>query len=187
MAEISAPFCVNGVLAITHAEVLFTICAAQVLKPGIICIHDGLPSIADHKFNYRPNYGLVSHNVLNLLMAHLNMMLDLPTIQSGATTNENNVTVRALTDARKGLAIFKKYGFHMIRHAFGFLGGMVDFSIKKLEKVIRIAEEVSEKDAPELSIPSYDERGMESIQRYGLGMYKDDPFTTANIGKILVD
>jgi hypothetical protein len=36
-------------------------------------------------------------------------------------------------------------------------------------------------------MPSYDERGMESIQRYGLGMYKDDPLTTANIDKVFVD
>lgn len=187
MAGISAPYCYNGVLATTHAEVLFAICAAQLLNPGIICIHAGLPSIADPRFDYSPNYGLVSHNVLNMLMAHLNMMLDLPTIQSGCTTNEQNVTTRALADARTGLAIFKKYGFHMVRHAFGFLRGMVDFSIAKLERVIEIAEEVTVNDAPEVIMPVYDERGLQSIQRYGLNMYKDDPLTTANIGKVFAD
>ena len=187
MAGISAPYCYNGVLATTHAEVLFAICVAQLLNPGITCIHAGLPSIADPRFNYSPNYGLVSHNVLNMLMAHLNMMLDLPAIQSGCTTNEQDVTACALADARTGMAIFKKYGFHMVRHAFGFLRGMVDFSIVKLEQVIEIAEEVTTDDAPEVIMPVYDERGMESIQRYGLSMYKDDPLTTANIGKIFVD
>jgi hypothetical protein len=34
--------------------------------------------------------------------------------------------------------------------------------------------------------PIYDERGMESIQRIGLGMYMEDPLTTANLGKIFV-
>jgi trimethylamine:corrinoid methyltransferase-like protein len=100
MAGISAPFCYNGVLATTHAEVLFAICTAQLLNPGNICIHGGFPSIADPRFDYNPNYGLLSHNLLNLLMAHLNMMLDLPTIQSGCTTNEEHVTDRALEDAR---------------------------------------------------------------------------------------
>jgi trimethylamine:corrinoid methyltransferase-like protein len=187
MAGISAPYCYNGVLATTHAEVLFAICAAQLLNPGIVCIHAGLPSIADPRFDYSPNYGLVSHNVLNMLMAHLNMMLGLPTIQSGCTTHEQDVTTRALEDARAGLAIFKKYGFHMVRHAFGFLRGMVDFSIAKLERVIEIAEEVTAKDSPEVIMPVYDERGMESIKHYGLSMYKDDPLTTANIGKVFVD
>jgi trimethylamine--corrinoid protein Co-methyltransferase len=184
MAGISAPYCYNGVLTITHAEVLFAICAAQLLNPGCICIHAGMPSIADHRFGYIPNYGLMSHNVLNLLMAHLNMMLDLPTIQSGCSTNEEHVSERALKDARLGIALFKRYGFHMLRHSFGFLRGMVDFSIAKLEKVIQIAEDVGPDDAPEVVMPCYDERGMESIQKYGLSYYRDDPLTTANIGKI---
>jgi trimethylamine:corrinoid methyltransferase-like protein len=187
MAGISAPYCYNGVLSITHAEVMFTICAAQLLNPGIVCIHAGLPSIADPRYDYSPNYGLVSHNLLNLLMAHLNMMLGLPTIQSGCTTNEPDFNARAIEDARTGLAIFKKYGFHMVRHAFGFLRGMVDFSIAKLERVIEIADEVTADDSPELIMPVYDERGMKSIQNFGLSMYKDDPLTTANIGKIFTD
>jgi hypothetical protein len=120
-------------------------------------------------------------------MAHLNSMLDLPTIQSGCTTNEEHVTERALEDARLGLALFKRYEFHMLRHAFGFLRGMLEFSIGKLEKVIKIAEEVTMDDAPEVIMPSYDERGMESIRQYGLSLYKDDPLTTANIGKIFVN
>lgn len=187
MAGISAPYCGSGLLAITHAEALFAICAAQLLNPGITCIHAGIPTIADPRFNYSPNYGLMSHNLLNVLMAHLNMMLGLPTCQSGCTTNEQQVTERALADARAGLALFKKYGFHMVRHAFGFLRNMIDFSFAKLEQVIGFAEEVTAAEAPEVTMPVYDERGMESIQRYGLTMYKDDPLTTANIGKVFVD
>jgi hypothetical protein len=64
---------------------------------------------------------------------------------------------------------------------------MVDFSFVKLEKVIKIADEVTADDAPDVKMPVYDERGMKSIQRYGLSMYLDDPLTTANLGKIFVD
>jgi hypothetical protein len=35
--------------------------------------------------------------------------------------------------------------------------------------------------------PTYDKRGMESIQRIGLGSYMEDPLTTANLGKIFVN
>ncbi len=187
MAGISAPYCYNGVLAMTHAEVLFGICTAQLLRPGHTCIHAGFPTIADPRFEYNPNYGLKSHFVLNLLQAHLNMILDLPTFQSGCTTNEEHLTERALDDARTGQALCKKYGFHMIRHSFGFLRHLVDFSFAKMEAAIRIAEEVTADEAPDVAMPIYDDRGMESIQRVGLGMYMDDPLTTANIGREFVD
>ena len=76
MAGISAPYCYNGVLAVTHAEVLFGICASQLLNPEVTVIHAGFPTIADPRFAYNPNYGLKSHHLLNILMAHLNLMLD---------------------------------------------------------------------------------------------------------------
>lgn len=186
MAGISAPYCYNGVLAMTHAEVLFGICAAQLLNPGTACIHAGFPTIADPRIEYNPNYGLVSHNLLNLLMSHLNLMLDLPTCQSAATTHEEHPTERAYADARMGQALCKKYGFHMIRHPFAFLRYLIDFSFAKMEKAIRICEEVTADEAPDIEMPAYDERGMQSIQRVGIGMYMDDPLTTANFGRIFV-
>ena len=187
MAGISASYTYNGVLAMTHAEVLFGICAAQLLNPGVSCVHAGYPTIADPRIEYNPNYGLISHNLLNILMSHLNLMLDLPTFQSGGTTHEEHLTERAFADARMGQALCLKYGVHMIRHPFAFLRYLIDFSIAKLEKSIRIAEEVSPDDAPEVEMPVYDERGMESIKTIGLGMYMEDPLTTANLGKIFVE
>lgn len=187
MAGISAPFCYNGVLAMTHAEVLFGICAAQLLNPGVTCIHAGFPTIADPRIEYNPNYGLISHNFLNILMTHLNLMLDIPSFQSAGTTHEEHPTERAYADARMGQALCLKYGFHMMRHPFAFLRYLIDFSFAKLEKAIRIAQEVTADDAPDVDSPLYDERGMESIKRIGLGMYMEDPLTTANIGEIFVN
>ncbi len=186
MAGISAPYCYNGVLAMTHAEVLFGICVAQLLNPGAPCIHAGYPTIADPRIEYNPNYGLISHNLLNLLMAHLNLILDIPTFQSACTTHEEHLTGRAYEDAKMGQAMCLKYGFHMIRHPFAFLRYLIDFSIEKLEKSIEILENTSADDAPEVEMPVYDERGMESIMNTGLGMYMDDPLTTANLGEIFV-
>ncbi len=187
MAGISAPYCYNGVLSMTHAEVLFGLCATQLLHPGATAIHAGFPTIADPRFDYNPNYGLQSHFLLNLLQTHLNLILDIPTFQSIATTNEEHPTPRAFNDARIGQAMALKYGFHMMRHPFGFLRHLVDFSFYKLEEAIKIAKTVTPNDAPKIEMPTYDERGMESIKRIGLGMYMDDPLTTANIGKVFVD
>lgn len=186
MAGISAPYCYNGVLAMTHAEVLFGICTAQLIRPGITCVHAGFPTIADPRIEYNPNYGLISHNYLNILMTHLNLMLDLPAFQNAGATHEEHPTEKAYEDARMGQALCRKYGFHMIRHPFAFLRYLIDFSFEKLEKAIRIAEEVTADDAPEVEPAVYDERGMESIQHFGLRMYMEDPLTTANLGKIFV-
>ncbi|MBW1903038.1 MAG: trimethylamine methyltransferase family protein [Deltaproteobacteria bacterium] len=184
MAGISAPYCYNGVLSMAHAEVLFGICAAQRLNPGVTCVHAGFPTIADPRIEYNPNYGLVSHTLLNILMSHLNLMLDIPTCQSACTTHEEHPTDRAMADSRMGQALCMKYGFHMIRHPFGFLRYLIDFSFSKLEKCIEIATEVTAEDAPEVEMPVYDEQSMESIGNTGLGMYMEDPLTTANLGKI---
>jgi trimethylamine:corrinoid methyltransferase-like protein len=165
---------------------LFGICAAQLINPGAVCVHAGFPTVADPRIDYNPNYGLVSHNLLNILQAHLNMMLDIPTFQSAGATHEEHVTEKALEDARMGQALCKKYGFHMIRHPFAFLRYLVDFSIDKLERCIDICEQTTADDAPEIEMPEYDERGMESIMRIGLGMYLEDPLTTANFGKVFV-
>ena len=187
MAGISAPYCYNGVLAMTHAEVLFGICTAQLLHSGTACVHAGYPTIADPSIEYNPNYGLISHNFLNILMAHLNLILDLPTFQSAGTTHEEHPTKRAYADAKMGQALCIKYGFHMMRHPFAFLRYLIDFSFAKLEKAIQIAEEVTPEDAPEVEMPVYDDRGMESIKNIGLGMYMEDPLTTANLGKLFTN
>ena len=55
------------------------------------------------------------------------------------------------------------------------------------KKTIRIAEEVTTEDAAEVNMPDYDERGMESLQNTGLGMYMEAPLTTANLGEIFVE
>ncbi len=186
MAGISAPYCYSGVLAMTHAEVLFGICAAQLIRPGVTCVHAGFPTIADPRIEYNPNYGLISHNYLNILMTHLNLMLDLPTFQSAGTTHEEHPTDKAFADSRMGQALCRKYGFHMMRHPFSFLRYLIDFSFEKLEKASRIAEEVTAEEAPEVESVAYDERGMESIQKFGLRMYMEDSLTTANLGKVFV-
>lgn len=184
MAGISAPYCYNGAISVTQAEVLFGICAAQLLNPGAVCINAGFPTIANPSMDYNPDYGSLSHTLLNILLAHLNMIMDIPTCQSGCTTNETHPTEKAFQDARNGYALCKKYEMHMIRHAFAFLLHLVDFSIYKLEKCIEMLPETTADDAPEIEMPEYDERGFKSIQDMGLSMYRDDPLTTANLGKV---
>ena len=55
------------------------------------------------------------------------------------------------------------------------------------ERAVANAESVTPADAPEVEMPAYDDRGMESIRRIGPGTYVEDPLTTANLGKIFVN
>ena len=80
MAGLSAPYSMSGLLTLTHAEGLFGITLAQLLNPGIMVVHAGLPSIANIQKNYAVDLGLVSHNIANLLQEKLNKMLDIPSI-----------------------------------------------------------------------------------------------------------
>ena len=86
MAGLSAPYCMSGLLTLTHAEGLFGITLAQLVNPGIKVVHAGLPSIANINKNYAVDLGLVSHNIANLLTEKVNKMLHIPSIQTACTT-----------------------------------------------------------------------------------------------------
>ena len=83
-------------------------------------VHAGLPSIASINDNYAVNLGLVAFNVANLLMEKVNQRLDLPSIQTACTTSQDTPNQKAEEEAVMGFALMKKYGFHQMRHAFGF-------------------------------------------------------------------
>jgi len=174
LAGVDAPYCYNSVLAMAHAEVLFGICTAQLLNPGLVCVHGGSPAIADPQNDFTPNSSLMGHDIANILMAHLSLILDIPTCQ------------RAGADIKSGKALCLKYGMHMVCHSFGILPDSGDFSFAKLEEDMEMAETVKAEDAPDVKMPVYDERGMESLRRNELKSYKDDPLTKENAGKVFV-
>jgi trimethylamine:corrinoid methyltransferase-like protein len=167
MAGLSAPYSMSGLLTLTHAEALFGITLAQVVNPGCTVVHAGLPSIANIQKNYAVDMGLVSHTMANLLMDKIGDIIDLPSIQSACGTNEARPGPQSEADAAAGFALLKKYGFHQIRHAFGFLKELVSFSVAKLERHIELCLDTGADQAPEYSIEPYDEAGVEVIARNG--------------------
>jgi trimethylamine:corrinoid methyltransferase-like protein len=95
MAGLSAPYSMSGLLTLTHAEGLFGMTLAQLVTPGIMVVHAGLPSIANIQKNYAVDLGLISHNVANLLMEKVNKRLEIPSIQTACTTNQERPSPRA--------------------------------------------------------------------------------------------
>ena len=188
MAGLSAPNSMSGLLTLTHAEGLFGITLAQLVHPGITVVHAGLPSIANIQRNYAVDLGLVSHNVANLLQEKLNKRLDIPSIQTACTTNEEHPGPKAEEDGIKGFAMMKKYGFHQMRHSFAFLRELLSFSIAKLERHIELCRETGPEQASELDLDPYDTEGLEAIKRNGSRPnYMRDDHTLKNVGKAFVE
>jgi trimethylamine:corrinoid methyltransferase-like protein len=78
----------------------------------------------------------------------------------------------------------KKYGFHQMRHAFGFLRELISFSIAKLEKHIDLCRETGPDQAPDYDLEPYDPEGLEAIKRNGSqANYMRDDHTLKNTGK----
>jgi trimethylamine:corrinoid methyltransferase-like protein len=188
MAGLSAPYSMSGLLTLTHAEGLFGITLAQLVTPGIMVVHAGLPSIANIQKNYAVDLGLISHNVANLLMEKVNKRLEIPSIQTACTTSEDRPSPRGEEDAMNGYALMKKYGFHQMRHAFGFLRELISFSIAKLEKHIDLCRETGPDQAPDYDLEPYDPEGLEAIKRNSSqANYMRDDHTLKKTGKVFLN
>ena len=184
MAGLSGPYSMSGLLTLTHAEALFGITLTQLVNPGTFVVHAGLPSIANIQKNYAVDLGLVSHNIANLLMEKVNKIIGIPSIQTACTTSQHEPNKKAEEEAVNGFALMKKYGFHQMRHAFGFLNELISFSIAKLERHIELCRETVPDQAPEYEIDPYDPEGFEVIMRNGSkANYMRDDHTLKNTGK----
>lgn len=187
MAGLTAPYSMSGLVTLTHAEGLFGITLAQLVNPGLTVIHAGLPSIANVSKKYAVDLGLVAHNVANLLQEKVNQRLALPSIQTACTTHEDHPGPRAEQDAINGFALCQKYGFHQMRHSFGFLRELVSFSIAKLERHLELCAETTPDQAPDYPLEPYDPEGFAAIARNGSQAgYMSDAHTLKNTGRVFV-
>jgi trimethylamine:corrinoid methyltransferase-like protein len=165
MAGLSAPYSMSGLLTLTHAEALFGITLAQLVHPGIMTVHAGLPAIANIEKNYAVDLGHPAHHLANLLMEKVNRQLGLPSIQSTGTTNAQAPGPQAEADAAYAFALLKTYGFHQMRHAFGFLKDLVSFSIGKLLHHVELCAATQPNQSPDPVVEAYDDQGLAAIQR----------------------
>jgi trimethylamine--corrinoid protein Co-methyltransferase len=130
IAGISGPCSPESFLTQNHAQVIFMMVIAQTVKPGITCIHCGIPSVIDASGNI--SYSSPHQTLINAALARVNTWITgFPSAQTGGSTSLSGVTPRALTESELSRNALRKYGVHIVRHAMGALGSLNFFSLEK--------------------------------------------------------
>jgi hypothetical protein len=81
----------------------------------------------------------------------------------------------------------KKYGFHQMRHAFGFLKELVSFSIAKLERHAELCLATDHSQCPDIIVDPYDPEGFAAIMRNSsTPNYMRDEHTLKNTGRVFL-
>lgn len=188
LAGVSAPFSMCGLIMLAYSEFLAGLTVAQAINPGNQVICACYPTVASIKGHYSLDFGSKYFNLVNVLTSHISQMLDIPTCQSGCTTNQKNVNEQALKDAKTGYSVYKKFRGHMTRHAFGFMKDTLSFSLEKAKRTTKILAETTAGDCPPIKMPKYDAEAYDAIARNSSkANYINDPHTLKNTGKEFCD
>lgn len=153
--RVNGPATIYGLAMQCHAEFLAGLCLTQTLKPGIMTLHAGYPLASNMLDNYNINFGSIAHNFVNLSVARVATYLNLPSIQSGFTTNNHHPEPTTEKDVIRAYMFWNSAdGWHQARHTFGFVQYQLAFSIPKMERDIqalyRVIEENEKMPIPKL-------------------------------------
>jgi trimethylamine--corrinoid protein Co-methyltransferase len=121
----------ESLLTQIHAQVMFMMIVAQTVKPGIFCMHGGIPGVlASGDLSYSSPY----QPLINAAMARVNTWITkFPSAQSGGSTTLIDVGSEAVSESELSRNTMRKYGVHVVRHAMGVLGSLNFFSLEKFE------------------------------------------------------
>ncbi len=140
IAGASGPNSPEALLTHIHAQVLFMMILAQTIRPGTICVHGGIPGVVGPGGDL--SYSSKSQALINEAMARMNLWVTgYPSAQSGGSTSLSDDTDEAIEESRVNRDRMRRYGTHIIRHAFGALGNLNFFSLHKFNEDCRIETE----------------------------------------------
>ena len=166
IAGLTAPYSMTSLATLAQADALFGLVLAQLIKPGIKCVHAGMPSMIDiGKRDMPMMFGSRSNTLVNILMAELNIWLGLPTYQSACPHSRNSLDEDAVKEAAATYTLVNRYNYHGIRHMFGFASQLNDFCLDNMEREIELYRQTKliPVDIPEVEPAVYDPDGLEAI------------------------
>lgn len=130
IAGSSGPGSPEALLTQIHAQVLFMMVIAQTVNPGVFCMHGGIPGVTEAGGDL--SYSSPHQPLSNAAMARLNTWITrLPSAQSGGATTIPELTQEAIIESELSRNLMRKYGVHIVRHAYGILGSLNFFSLEK--------------------------------------------------------
>jgi len=130
IAGASGPASPEALLTQIHAQVLFMMMLAQTLRPGISCIHGGIPDVLGIGGDL--DYSDPGQPIINSAMARLNLWVTgFPSAQSGGSTSIVNDIPAAVEESERSRNTLRLYGVHILRHAMGAMGNLNYFSLEK--------------------------------------------------------
>ena len=170
IAGASGPNSPESLLTFIHAQVLFMMILVQTMKPGTVCVHGGIPGVVSQGGDL--SYSSPGQWLLNEAMARLNLWVTgFPSAQSGGSTSVSENLQQAIEESKNSRNKLRRYGAHMVRHAFGALGNLQFFNPKKFvedcknETMVRRETDrnaIGEISVLPLHIPA-DDQAMEAI------------------------
>ena len=188
---LTGPYGLTALATMAHAEVLFGLVLAQMISPGVKGVHAAMPTIADMGKKDMPlRFGSRSNTLLNILLAELNEHLGIPGCQSACGHSRNSLDAEAVNEAAETYTLVNRYGFHILRHLFGFASQLNDFSIDNLLKEVELYREVmrNPRPIPAVKPAVYDEEGLEAIiEGITAKDFRNLDHTLKNIGKAFTD
>ncbi len=120
----------ESLLTQIHAQVMFMMVIAQIVNPGISCMHGGIPGVVEMGGDL--SYSSPHQPLINAAMARVNTWVTgFPSAQSGGSTSLTDLTVQSVSESELSRNSMRKYGVHIVRHAMGAMGSLNFFSLEK--------------------------------------------------------
>jgi trimethylamine:corrinoid methyltransferase-like protein len=186
IAGLTGPYSTTSLVTLAHAEALFGMCLAQLIRPGIKIVNAAMPTVADVKRKDMPlRFGSLSNTLINILLAELNAHLGLPTCQSACAHSRDIFDEEAVKEASITYTLINRFQYHMLRHPFGYASQLNDFNLDTMEQEIELYRRICRNPVPGVDPKpaEYDDQGLEAIMEgVSRGDFRNLDHTLKNVG-----
>lgn len=134
----NGPITPYGIALLAFAEFLAGMAMAYTANPDVIIVNGAYPTLCTAGKDPKLKLGSVTHNMTNYLVSYTSRVLDIPSIQSGCTiegTVHRDEILGTDYQTVRAMILWEDLfeGWHMLRHTYGFLGDLANFSFRKAE------------------------------------------------------
>ena len=132
----NGPMTPYGIALLAFAEFLAGMAVAYAVNPAVTIVNGAYPAMCTAGRNPELKLGSVTHNMVNYLVSYTSRLLDIPSIQSGCTiegTVHRDEILGTDFQTVRALLLWEDMfeGWHMLRHTYGFLADLANFSFDK--------------------------------------------------------